>query len=241
MRTRLKSSSNAGICRSDAAFIFLAWLINRIKYITCNWTYHDNKLTTIGSATILFKDRVFPRINATPSTLWLGRTPRTSGPEIKSERYDGYQHNLTSHPMTKRRKQPMSPRVKNSSLTTINISKHRKPSYRYITSTERNQRLRIVRGMAIDLPSFFFHRPNLMILQVWSLWVNLLPILLFHITMIISKCYLENCIKVKDLSRPLPFTHRLLSHKHGNILETQICFQLTETDTIIHKASVRQW
>jgi hypothetical protein len=44
--------------------------------------------------------------------LWLGRTPRRSGPEIKSERYDGYQHNLTSHSMTKRRKQPMSPRVK---------------------------------------------------------------------------------------------------------------------------------
>jgi hypothetical protein len=33
---------------------------------------------------------------------------------------------------------------KNSSLSTINISKHRKPSYRYITSTERNQRMKIV-------------------------------------------------------------------------------------------------
>ena len=50
--------------------------------------------------------------NATPSTLRLGRTPRTSGPEIRSEKYDGYQHNLTSHRMTKRRKRPMSPRVK---------------------------------------------------------------------------------------------------------------------------------
>jgi hypothetical protein len=47
-----------------------------------------------------------------------------------------------------------------SSLSTINISKHRKPSCRYITSTERNQRLKIVRGMAIDLPSFFY-RQNL--------------------------------------------------------------------------------
>jgi hypothetical protein len=65
-----------------------------------------------GSATILFKDKVFHRNNTTPSTLRLGRTPRTSGPEIKSEKYDGYQHNLTSHPMTKRRKQPTSPRVK---------------------------------------------------------------------------------------------------------------------------------
>jgi hypothetical protein len=60
---------------------------------------------------MLFKDRVFPRNNATPSTLRLGRTPRTSGPEIRSEKYDGYQHNLTSHRMTKRRKQPMSSRV----------------------------------------------------------------------------------------------------------------------------------
>jgi hypothetical protein len=50
--------------------------------------------------------------NATPSTLRLGRTPRTSGPEIKSKKYDGYQHNLTSHLMTKRRKQPMSDTVK---------------------------------------------------------------------------------------------------------------------------------
>jgi hypothetical protein len=74
--------------------------------------YHDNNLTTNGTATILFKDRVFPRNNATPSTLRLGQTPRTSFPEIKSERFDGYQHNLTSHPMTKRRKQSMSPRVK---------------------------------------------------------------------------------------------------------------------------------
>jgi hypothetical protein len=49
--------------------------------------------------------------NATPSILRLGRTPRTSGPEIKSKKYDGYQHNLTSHPMAKRRKQSMSPRV----------------------------------------------------------------------------------------------------------------------------------
>jgi hypothetical protein len=32
--------------------------------------------------------------------LRLGRTPRTSGPEIKSEKYDGYQHNFTSHSMT---------------------------------------------------------------------------------------------------------------------------------------------
>ena len=111
----------------------------------------------------------------------------------------------------------------------------------FIVSTERNQRLKIVRGMAIDLPSFFLTDQQLMILQVWSLWVNLLPVLLFHITMIISKCYLENCIKVKDLSRPLPFTHRLLSHKHGSILGTQICFQLTETYTMFHKASVRQW
>jgi hypothetical protein len=63
---------------------------------------------TNGSATILFKDRVFSRNNATQSTLRLGRTPRTSGPEIKSEKYDGYQHNFTSHSMTKRRKQPMS-------------------------------------------------------------------------------------------------------------------------------------
>ena len=83
-----------------------------MKYIACTWTHHDSKLTTIGSETILFKDSVFPRNNATPSSLRLGRTPITSGPEIKSERYDGYQHNLTSHRMTKRRKQPMSPRVK---------------------------------------------------------------------------------------------------------------------------------
>jgi hypothetical protein len=62
----------------------------------------------------------------------------------------------------------------------------------------------------------FIKKPksNLMILQVWSLWVNLLPVLLFHITMIISTCYLENGIKVKDHSRPWPLTHRLLSHKH---------------------------
>jgi hypothetical protein len=50
----------AGICRSDAAFIFLVWLINKLKYITCAWTHHDNKLKTIGSATILFKDSVLP-------------------------------------------------------------------------------------------------------------------------------------------------------------------------------------
>jgi hypothetical protein len=74
----------------------------------------------------------------------------------------------------------------------------------------------------------FFERPNLMILQVWSPWVNLLPLLLFHISMIISTCYLENGIKVKDNSRPWPLTHRLLSHKHGNILGTQICFLLNK-------------
>jgi hypothetical protein len=36
-------------------------------------------------------------------TLRLGRTPRRSGPEIKSKKYDGYQHNIASHPLTKRR------------------------------------------------------------------------------------------------------------------------------------------
>jgi hypothetical protein len=45
-----------------------------------DFSHHDNKLITIGSETILFKDSVFPRNNATPSTLRLGRTPRTSGP-----------------------------------------------------------------------------------------------------------------------------------------------------------------
>ena len=115
---------------------------------------------------------------------------------------------------------------KNSSLSTINITKHRKPSYRYITSTERNQRLKIVRG--IDLPPFFFDRQNLMILQLLSLWVNLLPVLLFHVAKIIRTCYLENGIKVKDHSRPWPLIHRLLSHQHGKILGTQIPFLLTE-------------
>jgi hypothetical protein len=71
-------------------------------------------------------------------------------------------------------------------------------------------------------------RQNLMILQVWSLWVDLLPVLLFHIAMIISTCYLENGSKVKDHSRPWPLNHRLLSHQHGNILGTQMCFLLTE-------------
>jgi hypothetical protein len=65
-------------------------------------------------------------------------------------------------------------------------------------------------------------------------------VLLFHITMIINTCYLENGIKVKDYSRPWPLTYRLLSHQHGNILGTQICFQLTETDTIIQKALSEQ-
>jgi hypothetical protein len=74
--------------------------------------YHYNNLTTNGTATISFKDRVFSGNNAAPSTLRFGQTPRTSCPEIKSERFDGYQYNLTSHPMTKRRKQSMSPRVK---------------------------------------------------------------------------------------------------------------------------------
>jgi hypothetical protein len=64
------------------------------------------------SWSFLFKDRVFSRNNAAPSTLRFGQTPRTSCPEIKSERFDGYQYNLTSHPMTKRRKQSMSPREK---------------------------------------------------------------------------------------------------------------------------------
>jgi hypothetical protein len=97
-----------------------------------------------------------------------------------------------------------------------------------IVSTERNQRLKIVRGMAIDLPSLFLTDQKFIILQVLSLWVILLPVLLFHIAMIISTCYLENGIKVKDHSRPWPLTHRLLSHKHGNTLGTQICFLLTE-------------
>jgi hypothetical protein len=75
----------------------------------------------------LIKDRVFPRNNATSSTLRLGRTPRTSGPEIKSKKYDGYQHNLTSDPMTKRRKQSMSPRVKTVHLyLSLLISQTRK-------------------------------------------------------------------------------------------------------------------
>jgi hypothetical protein len=39
--------------------------------------------------------------------------------------------------------------------------------------------------------------------------VRCLHVLLFHIAIIISTCYLENGIKVKDHSRPWPLTHRL--------------------------------
>jgi hypothetical protein len=79
------SSSNAGICRSGATFIFLGLLIKKMKYIACTWTHHDNNLTTIGSETILFKDSVFPRNNATPSTLRLGR--RTDNKITKNNKY----------------------------------------------------------------------------------------------------------------------------------------------------------
>ena len=96
-----------------------------------------------------------------------------------------------------------------------------------IISTERNQRMKLF-GNGDRSSIILFERSNLIILQVWSLWVNLLPVLLFHISMIISTCYLENGIKVKDHWKPWPLTHRLLSHKHGNILGPQICFPLTE-------------
>jgi hypothetical protein len=142
--------------------------------------------------------------------------------------------------MTKRRKQPMSPRVKTVHYQ-LSISQNTENFAIATLHQQREIKIENCSGNGDRSSIIFFYLSNLIILQVWSLSVNLLSVLLSHKTMIISTCYLENGIKVKDHSRPWSLTHRLLSHKHGHILGTQICFQLTETDTTIHKEAVRQW
>ena len=105
-----------------------------------------------------------------------------------------------------------------------------------IVSTERNQKLKLFREWREIFHHFFLTDQKLIILKVW---VKLLSVLLFHIAMIISTCYLENGNQVKDHSRPWPLTHRLLSH--GEHIRDSNVFSIDWKDTMIHKASVRQW